>query len=382
MKKTLIALAALAATGAAFAQSTVTISGVLEVAPVFTAKNTINGVDTKVNRFGAVNTWSTSTLNITGTEDLGGGLKASFVLISGAGSSGSLGSGNTTSADSGIGNRERTLALSGDFGTVRWGRFVPAAIAGFHGLSGSGSATLAGSMYGLITASPTANSNFIHGLDGAGNARANMERQDNVLQYTSPSFNGVTVNVNVVNNTSDTSDTAGGQVVGKTRTSQQGLHVGYSSGPLALGIATNRAKNSLEDTTAVLAAATELRSTVNWVAGSYDFGMARVFAAYVTRDSKLGGAQAVDIKATSLGVSVPLDALTLRASVYRGTDKRSAAATDNMKLSGYQLAGIYALSKRTSLIAATGVNEIKRDSGSTAAPRKSQQTTLTVNHTF
>ena len=368
MKKTLIALAAVAVSGAAFAQSTVTIGGVLEIAPINNGKVTTQAagagtpvVNVKTSSTARHNTWSTSTIGFNVTEDLGGGLRASAVMISGVGD--------------GFAARERTLAVAGDFGTVRFGRFVPAAIAGFHALSGSGSATLAGSMYGLITGSGAAQ-NFIHGFD---NDRANMERQDNVLQYTSPNFNGFTVNVNVVNNTSD-SDAA--DAVGKVRRSQQGLHVGYSAGPLSLGIATNRAKNTQEAATAAAAAATELRSSVNWIGGSYDFGMARVFAAHVTRDSKLGGAQAVDIRATSLGVSVPLDALTLRASVYRGSDKRAAGAADNMKLSGYQLAGIYALSKRTSIIAATGQNDIKRDGGSTGAARKSQQTTLTVNHTF
>ncbi len=364
MKKTLIALATLSAvTGTAFAQSTVTMSGVLEVAPFSSSKNTVGAETTKSSRTAQHNTWSTSVLNISAVEDLGGGLKASAVMISGVGD--------------GFAARERTLGLSGGFGALRFGRFVPAPISGFHGFSGAGSATLVGSSYGLITGGTAAAPNAIH---GQALAETNMERQDNVLQYTSPSFSGLTVNLNIVNNTSD-SDLAA--KAGKAATTQNGLHVGYSNGPLGLGLATNQATVKAEAATTAAAAATELKSTVNWIGASYNFGVASVFATNATRKSKLGGANAVDVNLMSFGVSAPVGPVTLRASTYSGKDKRSAAASDNFKLSGYQVSANYALSKRTSLIAATGTNDIKRDSGNTTgALRKAQGTTLTVNHTF
>jgi predicted porin len=146
MKKTLIALAALAAT-TAFAQSTVTIGGTLEVAPARSTKLTTQTGDNaaltvKGSNLGQHNTWSTSVLSISAVEDLGGGLKASAVMISGVGD--------------GFAARERTLALEGGFGTIRFGRFVTAAAAGFHGFSGAGSATLVGSIYGMSTGSGAA----------------------------------------------------------------------------------------------------------------------------------------------------------------------------------------------------------------------------------
>lgn len=371
MKKTLIALAAVAVSGAAFAQSSVTIGGTLEIAPFNTSESTVGNTTTKLSRTAQGNTWSTNVLSISGTEDLGGGLRASFVLISDSGQ------GSTT--NSGIGNRERTLAVAGDFGTVRFGRFVPAAIAGYHGLSGAGSATMAGSIYGLITGGTGAAPNVIHGQPLAA---ANMERQDNLLQYTSPNFSGFTVNVNYGTASSDVEGT-----VGEDRRRQTGLHLGYTAGPLSLGIAVNRLSLNTEgaatDGGILIPANSSAKSSVNWVAGSYDFGVARVFAAHATRDASLNGGEFVDAKVTSLGVSVPLDAITLRASVYRGTDKRSSAADDNFKLSGYQVSASYALSKRTAVILATGTNDIKRDSGNTTgALRKLTSTSLTVNHTF
>ncbi len=76
MKKTLVAIAALAATGA-FAQSSVTLYGNLDQA-VFGAKQS----DTKQVLSSASNAGSTSLWGITGSEDLGGGTKAEFDLKS------------------------------------------------------------------------------------------------------------------------------------------------------------------------------------------------------------------------------------------------------------------------------------------------------------
>ena len=71
MKKTLIALAAVAATGAAFAQSTVTLYGVVDQG-YNTDKKTVGGVATKIT--GLTSILSGSRFGFKGTEDLGGGL--------------------------------------------------------------------------------------------------------------------------------------------------------------------------------------------------------------------------------------------------------------------------------------------------------------------
>jgi predicted porin len=85
MKKSLVALAALAVAGIASAQSSVTLFGVLDAA--------VSGYSNKSeNRFGSATVSSTqlsnsgynaSRLGFRGTEDLGGGLAASFWLEAG-----------------------------------------------------------------------------------------------------------------------------------------------------------------------------------------------------------------------------------------------------------------------------------------------------------
>jgi len=395
MKKSLVALAALAAS-TAFAQSSVTISGTLEIAPVSGGKATTQAASSSTavaqsnSRTSGANTWSTSIINISGTEDMGQGLKASFVLISGAGAgAGAHGVGSAAAADTGIGNRERTLALQGGFGTLRFGRFVPAPSAGFHSHSGSGSATLVGSSYALSTSSTTASPNAMH------TSGTMFERQDNVLQYTSPTANGASFNLYVADSKSD-SDAAA--LLGRTATQQTGLSVTYAAGPLSLGLGVNNNKGNVELVAEVTAASgsagtaavanSSSKATLNWLGVSYDLGMATVHAHYVTRDGTATTAAGVtttgtDIKVSGLGLTVPVGAVTLRASMHTGTDKRGVGVTDDMKLTGHQLSAAYALSKRTSLVVATGQNQFKRDgAASTAATRKVQGSTLALNHTF
>jgi predicted porin len=113
MKKSLVALAVLAGfAGAASAQSSVTLFGVIDVAARYTKAN---GVDTKqLSNDGS----SSSRIGVRGIEDLGGGLKAGFWLESGL-------SADTGSAGDSVGrfwSRRASVSLMGDFGEVRLGR--------------------------------------------------------------------------------------------------------------------------------------------------------------------------------------------------------------------------------------------------------------------
>jgi predicted porin len=398
----LAALATLAAT-ASFAQSTVTLGGTLEIAPLSNGKVTTQaagaaGATTAVksNRTSMPNTWSTSVLSLTGTEDLGGGLKANFVLISGmgAGTGAHTTDSTTNAADSGIGNRERSLGLSGGFGALRFGRFVPAAAAGFHAFSGAGSATLVGSAYGMSTANSAAGPNGLHT-----NADT-FERINNVAQYTSPVFSGFTLNLAVVQNSNDSNAVA---ALGKNSTNQTSISLNYAQGPLSVGVGMNDLKTKVEAAAQVAAtvsdggnvftsgvaagAESSRKSDLDWIGASYDLGVATVYGTHVKRKGTATTAAGVtttgtNAKINAFGVMVPMGAVTLRASMYSGKDTRGEGTADDMKLSGHQISAAYALSKRTSLIAATGTNQIKRDAASTADARKITGTTFTVNHTF
>ena len=83
MKKSLIALAALATVGAAQAQSSVTVYGIIDTG-YNSIENNVSG--TKTTTKGVVaggGEASSPRLGFRGTEDLGGGLKANFVIEGG-----------------------------------------------------------------------------------------------------------------------------------------------------------------------------------------------------------------------------------------------------------------------------------------------------------
>ncbi len=77
---------------------------------------------------------------------------------------------------------------------------------------------------------------------------------------------------------------------------------------------------------------------------------------------------------TSVGVSVPLGALTLNATTDRGEIVDSGSAV--RKITAYQLSAYYALSKRTNLYAITG--ELKNKTTSA----KDNQYVIGLRHTF
>jgi predicted porin len=119
MKKSLIALAVLAAAGAAQAQSTVTLYGLADIwVGSVKETTTIGGVSTsarttKVDSGG----FNTSRFGLKGSEDLGGGLKANFQLEQG------FNMDNGTSQVTGTAfNRQAWVGLSGGFGEVQLGR--------------------------------------------------------------------------------------------------------------------------------------------------------------------------------------------------------------------------------------------------------------------
>jgi predicted porin len=121
MKKSLIALAALAAvSGAAQAQSSVSVYGIIDSGYLSTESERVainaNGVG-KLEKFESKGVGSSSSassrLGFRGTEDLGGGLKAEFVIETGLAA--------TNATVSTFNNRQSFIGLTGGFGALRVG---------------------------------------------------------------------------------------------------------------------------------------------------------------------------------------------------------------------------------------------------------------------
>jgi predicted porin len=248
-----------------------------------------------------------------------------------------------------------------------------------------------------------------------------FERGNNRIQYTSPNLMGVVANLDYSANSSDDDRTA---VTGKAETTQTGFSLNYANGPIAAGFgssnrtvtseaAAGSAGSCIDSATVAAASATETcgatgdpagvrltganpvgenkaKAALQWFGASYDLGMAKISAAHVTRKDETTVAAAgtaainADISVTSFGVSVPMGKITLAASAYQGTNKNTAATTDDMKLSGNQISARYAMSKRTTAYAFMGTNDVKRDgaTNTTSPTRKATTTAVGLMHSF
>lgn len=298
MKKSLLALAVLSAfAGAASAQSSVTLSG---------------GVDLGVVRQnGAWNMQTAgsgrSALNFSGNEDLGGGMRAFFNLNH------RLNPNNGTQANADRFYRQTWVGLGGGFGEVRLGRFLPPL------------QTYNGDFEPFGT--ETVGSTHTGGIDAGSGGQA---RNNNAIEYISPNLGGVSVRASIA-----AADENGGSE------RPIGVGVNYAGGPVRVALAYDR--NGLKQKTL-------------GVYGSFNAGFATFMAQFEKGTDHLiyePGLTATpanlafsgDAKRWSLGARVPFGAAALKVGYTKWTD-------EEVKKIGVGLD--YALSKRTNLYTDVG----------------------------
>lgn len=302
MKKTLIALAALTA-GAAFAQSTVTISG--GVALGYLRDGTNATAVNKLANYGAAD----SAITFAVVEDLGGGLKAAatinqrFDATNGA-------SGNT-GATNGFAQNVK-LALSGGFGEVAAGRF-------------NGPVDI---MRGPL--------DFFNGaaIGVYGHATDAATRHNGTLQYTTPVFSGVKGTLAVIdkdNNTGYAANVTEGTVT-------------YTNGPVYLGLGYTQNAGGLDGNKVVT------------LGGAYNFGVAKVALTYSDRSAEVA---TNDSTRYTLGVSAPVGANVVARAAYEKFNSK----TDANDFSWFGVGADYILSKRTKLI----LDATKKDTASSVS---------------
>jgi predicted porin len=113
----------LASTGLAQAQSSVTLYGVLDVALQYASKTATATGKNAGSTFAVANAANgPSVFGMKGTEDLGGGLKATFTLESGI----SVANGGFAASNGNLWGRQAWVGLEGNFGKIRLGtQFSP-----------------------------------------------------------------------------------------------------------------------------------------------------------------------------------------------------------------------------------------------------------------
>jgi predicted porin len=329
MKKSLIALAALAATGA-FAQSSVQIDGVMDA-----GYQAIDYKGAKVNGI-ANNGSSTSQINFRGTEDLGGGLKANFRVetdwntVSNSGNTGAkstvaTGGDSTLAAASTFGNGEIRVGLAGAFGSIDAGAVNYNTLGSY--LTGQPFGTAIGSGFRATAV------NDAQAVSGV--------RSDNSVKYTSPSFSGLTVSLYKANKqtksgsgiATDTSFSTSFGAYDMQGTTEVGVN--YANGPLAASFSSLK-----QDFKQVGAGATD--STINTLGVNYALGDAKLFLLNQTNKTNTNS---VDNTYTTVSATYTMGSTVLMAQVGGLKNK------DGLKSNISALGADYNLSKRTAVYA-------------------------------
>ncbi len=315
MKKTLVAVAAMAAVTGAMADG-VTIYGNID--QVYqTSTTTLNGEATsKTTTMGAYQ-MGQSLLGFKGDEDMGNGLKASFLYEFGL-------STNTSATPT---NRQSYVGLSGGFGALRIGKQYSSSFNNLVGADPLGATGGAGALYLAVNTS--------------NNGSESPLRQDNAIQYDLPTLAaGFKVTLTKVYAGADTVDaTADSYRTGTKAGDSQGISITYAAGPLNVGYTTDSTKSQDiyfgTDTITVTNGTTTKQTTF---AAGYDLGVAKI--TYSDAKVKNSGS---GTEATMFGVSVPMGAATLVATTSTGKWINSTET----KLKGMQYGVNYAMSKRT-----------------------------------
>lgn len=320
MKKTLVALAVLAASGASFAQATLTG----EFAYGFW--NDYNGVaDTTASGLGI----DTSLFNLSATEDLGGGTSVN-ASITMAGSNGQGGA---------ITNDGQVLTLKTPFASFKLASNKPG-----NWLQGA-------TGYGVW-----------FGLDG----RALSARSFRDSASVSVPFGAFTASATYYEPSNLIGEGTG--IAGTAAQQNMTYNLAYAAGALA-------AQVGYVDYTNEGATDATVKSVAR-IAGSYDLGVAKLGAgiSYATHSDS------GKVTESLISVSAPLGALSLNAGFASNkvdADATSSVAALRGTRTGYMLGAQYNLSKRTYAILNYGSWE-----AAVNAPNRSTATALTLVHDF
>ena len=356
MKKTSVALLALGAfAGAAHAQSSVTLYGIVDAGILI--NNNVKGLHEY-----ALSQATSSRFGLKGTEDLGGGLSAIFDLENGyTTGTGALGQGGLE-----FGRKAFVGLSSKQFGTVTAGR--------------------------QYSVSNDYTANFASGADwaasglGYGTRASDVDNVDtsnriqNSLKYESPNYNGLQVGALY---------SLGGVAGNFSQNSIWDASVAYANGPISLGVGYTFVKdpyysffgnqgNSSSPTTTASSTATDNMNNkifggyasagsqqIIVAGGSYAIGPATVGLLYSnTQFQNLGSVTAVGaisapkydggtatFNSGEINVKYQVNPALLLAAAYIYTHNSGADNLGSAKYNQFNLGAIYSVSKRTSFYA-------------------------------
>ena len=353
MKKTLLAAAlTIGFVGAAQAETSVTLYGIVDAGISYQqvkGTNPATGLDYKGTRTGFLSGGqSESRWGLRGTEDIGEGLQAVFVLENGF----DLGTG-TTNHDNKLFGRQATIGLRSDaWGQLDFGRQTNIASKYFAGVA---------SPFGT---------EFSQARVGTTFGAADSVRYDNMVMYQTPNFSGFQFGVGYsFNNNGNQQFKQSGGDQPNSRAWTTGLR--YVNGPIGAALTYDQIKSAETFGPASVDNGVSIKS---WNLGaSYDFNVAKLHLGFgQTRNGWLQSVQYADLPAFetantgyyandgmkvnsyTVGLSAPIGGNSAIMASWGMADPRDggvhgASATSKQQV--YSLGYTYALSKRTNVYA-------------------------------
>jgi predicted porin len=386
MKKSLFAIAAVTAfAGAAQAQSSVTVYGILD-AGYAGGNQRIAGASSvskaTFSQFQASGAESTNRIGFRGTEDLGGGTAANFVFETNVNANAASWTPEIRQAWAGLSQKGIGAARIGTQNTLIWQLAAPMTVGQLNNVSGS------------VVNATNVGAPLTDGANGA-TASAFTNRSQRTLQVDSERMSGfqakamyVLNNVNSNQTTSATGYTGGtnnfngwGASLDFTGVPKLRVAAAYQSfngeNPYsttntlstaaytagtpaacntgAFSFAPQAAATNL--TSAAASACTNVRDTQVYAAAMYDFGILTAYVNYVNRkvESQYNSNLALTRTAQEIGVrSFITPKIEGWASAGNGRWTALGNANPTANITGYQLGSNYWLSKRTNLYAIYG----------------------------
>jgi predicted porin len=369
-----LAIAALASTSA-FAD--VSVYGVLDAGygdtnKTLTAPNT--GVTSKSGQEAiAFSQLISSRLGFSASQELGDGMKALVKIETGIGSNPmagvaqtgtkAIGFNGTTVDATTLGNRELNASLVLAQGTTIKAGYGSTAVRDFTLGYDASTGTFGGNLVGNL-------------LSNDATLSSNRQTSIDVIQQFGPLK--ATVSVSHNNDYNDTTAST-------TKNDGYLAAAQYVDGAASVGVAYQKMSSytpgsttfAMSTSTGVISSTTtatsDVATTIAMVGGSYDLGMAKLFAEYA--NIKIEDAQATSANSTagvgtrsyeSVGVEVPFGAALVFAQYSAGSVNQVTKATvdaNSRKTTGYTIGAKYDFNKMTSAYAALGQTKLDSDVG-------------------
>lgn len=389
MKKSLFAIAAVTAfAGAAQAQSSVTVYGILDVGYIGGNVRGLTGAGNNKGTYSNIGSSaeSTSRLGFRGTEDLGGGMSAFFTLETGI---------QPTNATASTFNNRQTFVGLRDkgMGAISFGtQYTP-----IHTAVGATSANQQNNMVGdvIYPIAPANNGNQGVGqFASTSNTDSYTIRTANMVKYESNTVAGFRGTAFYTANNQDTTQTGTSASTSNGGTNNQngwGIGVNYTWKKLLVSAnyqALSSKQTANTSTPAIWSNATggtNVKDNQMYFAATYDFGILKAYAQYINRKatSQITSNDFVSRTAQQIGVRSFITP-KIEGWVSGGTGRYDSfgSSAPTVNFTGYQLGANYWLSKRTNLYTIFGSTQ--QSSANVAAQPSigANNYALGLRHTF